>query len=189
MHSVNQKFKGCIGSVGDASGISNFLSFHVVMEFTRKFLQDFPESSMFVRLTCIQINAKSLQTIDFGDDSLENHHEFRGFRSISSTWSKSMVTWYLENPILDSYSAPMTKNSERFQPFKLDVCWILEIELLRFGAEMEFWNLNLEGTNRVHISPSEPENISRPKKHHFYYLELKTHSWSASKCRKLDSKG
>ena len=38
---------------------------------------------------------------------------------------------------------------------------------------MEFWNLNLEGTNRVHISPSEPENISRPKKHHFYYLELK----------------
>ena len=61
-------------------------------------------------------------------------------------------------------------------------------ELLRFGTEMEFWNLNLEGTNRVHISSSEPENISRPKKHHFYYLELKTHSWSASKCKKWISK-
>ena len=71
MHSVNQNYKGYIGSDGDASGISNFLNFHVVVEFSRKFLQDFPESSMFVRLTCIQINAKSLQNIDFGNDSLE----------------------------------------------------------------------------------------------------------------------
>ena len=59
MHSVNQKFKGCIGSNGNACAISNFLNFHVVVEFSRKFLQDFPESSMFVRLTCIQIDAKS----------------------------------------------------------------------------------------------------------------------------------
>ena len=181
MHSVNQKFKGCIGSDGDACGISNFLNFHVVMEFSRKFLQDFPESSMFVRLTCIQIIAAYRFRQGFPGT-------ITSIPCISSKCNPFRVTWSFENLILDSYSAPMTKNSERFQPFKLDVCWILEIELLRFGAEMEFWNLNLEGTNRVHISPSEPENISRPKKHHFYYLELKTHSWSASKCKKLDSK-
>ena len=92
---------------------------------------------MFVRLTCIQIIAAYRFRQGFPGT-------ITSIPCISSKCNPFRVTWSLENPILDSYSAPMTKNSERFQPFKLDVCWILEIELLRFRG----WNGILEFESR-----------------------------------------
>lgn len=114
------------------------------MEFSRKFLQYFPESSMFVRLTCIQIIAAYRFRQGFPGTITSIPCISSKCNPFRVTWSKSMITWSFENLILDSYSAPMTKNSERFQPFKLDVCWIPEIELLRFRG----WNGILEFESR-----------------------------------------
>ena len=119
------------------------------------------------------------------------YHGFCGFRLPSAIdaffqlWNQ--VTWSFENLIQDSYSAPVTKNSERFQPFKLDFSTFVGF-LKKRTFTFRGWNGILEFESRRNKSSTyfsfRTGKYFASQEAAFLLSRIKNHSWSASKCKK-----